>query len=494
MRLAGIIDKIDDLINPIVVKEIRQSINSRTIYSIIIGVLLLELGGLLIFMSEGVRGSSSGQGYFVMLMVILMLGYFLGVGMSAAGRFANERDKSSMDLMHTTVLSPYSIIWGKIFSSMVMVVFIFSLCVPFMCVSYFLKGIDIVTILSWCYISFVIALPTVTGCLLLGTLGSSKGMRGLIVFVVVFVLWTGIGPFLFRYGGVSPAIGGLGDSLAALIWTTFYSLAISGLCYFAAVSLISHVSSNRAFCLRYYIAVLWLSSLVIVVLYALHMGSADPLAVWFVQMSLIAVVVTGFAPAERLVQSRRVLKSVPRSEWRRLLHFMFSSGAVNAILFGVCMMLLNCAVFFLATNWHEIYGGSGNDHSELLQIFSGIFAYILFYSSLAITLKLGFNRFFPNINGMVYSLFVVGVCMLIPVIIEVFHSFNRIGYSSELSYMFILSPFIFTNASMRSVGIIVSAALAVLGLVLNFRLIKSSLKLHRRLETEPVTVVTEEHE
>ncbi|MBN2642281.1 MAG: hypothetical protein JXR78_11545 [Victivallales bacterium] len=491
MRLSGIINKIDDLINPIVVKEIRQSINSRTIYAIIIGVLLLELGGLLIFMSDGIRERNSGQGYFVMLLVILMLGYFLGVGMSAAGRFANERDKSSMDLMHATVLSPYSIIWGKIFSSMVMVVFIFSLCVPFMCVSYFLQGIDIVTILSWCYISFVIALPTVTGCLLLGTLGSSKGMRGLIIFVIVFILWTGISPLLFHYGG--PTISGLGDSLATLIWTTFYCLAVSGLFYFFAVSIVSHVSSNRAFCLRYYIAVLWLASLVIAALYALHMGSVDPFEIWFVQMSLIAVVITGFAPAERLVQSRRVLKSVPDGKWRRFVHFLFSSGAVNAILFGVCMMLLNCGVLFLATTcWNEIYGSSSKDTSELLQIFSGIFAYILFYSFFAITLKLGFNRFFPNVNGMVYSLFVVGACMLIPVVIEVLRSFDQIGSHSESPYMFILSPLIFTNDSMRSVGMIVSAALAALGLLLHFSLIKSSLKVHRRLMPETVTV--KEHE
>src|SRR5207253_10224932 len=79
MKSPGILEKIGDAINPIVVKELRQAVQSRFVVAVLLLFLLLELlfmGTYLVINSIGGNLESSdfqaGRGVFAMLRGVLL--------------------------------------------------------------------------------------------------------------------------------------------------------------------------------------------------------------------------------------------------------------------------------------------------------------------------------------------------------------------------------------------------------------------------------------
>src|SRR5688572_32707088 len=98
MNLMAIIDRLDDKLNPIVVKELRQAVKSR----MVVGILVLFLGlqlfllGFFLLIRE-VRGETStidwsaGYDVFRIQQGILLVTIMILVPAYACIRLANER-------------------------------------------------------------------------------------------------------------------------------------------------------------------------------------------------------------------------------------------------------------------------------------------------------------------------------------------------------------------------------------------------------------------
>ncbi len=479
---AKIINRVDDWVNPIAVKEIRQSINSNTILLTIVGVLLAELTGL--FISIGASGNDSdlGKGFFIVLLVVLGISAFFCVGMVAAGRFAREREKSAMDLMHTTILSPYSIMWGKLLSAMIMITFLFSLFVPFMCVSYYLKGIDILTIIYSCYISFIVAIPLMTALIMLGSFGINKGARFLIGGGAAAICWGFLSSFsMTRH---MPSISfGPNNIFMIFFWITLAALIIAGLFFLISVSVISHMTANRIFPLRMYIAGLWLLLGIIAGCMIWYTGKKDYIVLWYVPTTLIAVGVIIASTMERITQTRRVLKQVPKSFLKRVAHFLLSSGTVNALMFGGLIIMINFLIIETVIGWDKSWLKSG--HIAYIFNMLGIFAY--FYSCLALLVKRAMNRFFPQIIGFVYFLFIAAAFTIIPGILSVVLSMKFDRYRDIEYYLFCASPVSLTYNSYEKPGMVIAVGMLLIGTVLNLRFFIKCFQTHKNPDDVSLT-------
>ena len=154
MTRAAFIDRLDDWINPIVVKELRQAVKSR----MVVGILLLFLGLQLFLLgfyllTREFSGQaqtvdwSAGNSVFRVQQGILLWTIMILVPAYAAVRLAAERSEQNVDLMFISTLRPASIVWGKFFAAVVLAFLIFSACAPFMTFCYLLRGIDIPTIM-----------------------------------------------------------------------------------------------------------------------------------------------------------------------------------------------------------------------------------------------------------------------------------------------------------------------------------------------------------
>src|SRR5690348_12129733 len=152
MNSAVILDRFDDLLNPIAVKELRQAVKSRIVMSAMMLFLLIQLAILLLTLwfddqpSADLVNLEAGRSIFQILQGFLLGTCMLLVPVYAGIRLAAEHSDTNVDLLFISTLRPRGIIAGKLQASVVLILLIFSACAPFMTFTYLLRGIDIPSI------------------------------------------------------------------------------------------------------------------------------------------------------------------------------------------------------------------------------------------------------------------------------------------------------------------------------------------------------------
>ncbi len=154
--------------NPIVAKEYRSRMRTwRSPLAMTIFVVLLGGLGWAVFSAISTNGgpfglSGSGANYGQILFTFLII---FQVGLLAfitpaltAGAISGERERQTIDLLFVTRIPPFSIIWGKLLSSMSFVVLLLLLSVPIFSLVFLFGGIEIDQLLYAFLVTAVTAL------------------------------------------------------------------------------------------------------------------------------------------------------------------------------------------------------------------------------------------------------------------------------------------------------------------------------------------------
>ena len=154
--------------NPIVAKEYRSRMRTwrspiaMTVYIVLIGGL-----GWAIFaaMSSSARSSFNpgqaanyGQTLFMWLILFQMVLLAFITPALTAGAISSERERQTMDLLFVTKLPPFSILWGKLLSSMSFVLLLLLLSVPIFSLVFLFGGIELDQMLAAFVVTSVAAL------------------------------------------------------------------------------------------------------------------------------------------------------------------------------------------------------------------------------------------------------------------------------------------------------------------------------------------------
>jgi ABC-type transport system involved in multi-copper enzyme maturation permease subunit len=191
-----VIDRLDDAVNPIVVKELRQAVRSRLVTSALLLVLLIEMIVLGTFLltrqmqaTDDLDGRG-GQAMFITLQGILLGTCMLLIPAYAGIRLGMERSDSNVDLLFISTLKPRTIIWGKFVAAAVLALLIFSACAPFMTFTYLLRGLDMPTILLVLGIDLLAVLGSTMLTLFLASISGNRALKGLVGLVGMWALGT----------------------------------------------------------------------------------------------------------------------------------------------------------------------------------------------------------------------------------------------------------------------------------------------------------------
>src|SRR5579884_1934259 len=183
MRL---LETIDDALNPIVVKELRQAVQSRMVVGVLLLFLLLQLavmGTYLLLNSVSGRLDQSdfqaGRDMFGILQGILLGTCMLFLPGYTGARLAAERSDTNVDLLFITTLRPRAIISGKMVAALVLAVMIFSACMPFMAFTYFLRGIDVPSIVVVITLDFLAVMSSVMLSIFVAVLPVHRGVKSM---------------------------------------------------------------------------------------------------------------------------------------------------------------------------------------------------------------------------------------------------------------------------------------------------------------------------
>jgi hypothetical protein len=337
---------LDDRINPIVVKELRQAVQSRLVAMTLLAFLVLQTGMLSLYLIVPPMGARSpaftfhtGQDVFLALQSLLLFSCMLFVPFYAGGRLAVERSEANVDLLFISSLTPRSIIAGKFLAATVLLLLLFSASAPFMTFTYLLRGVDLPTILLVLAIDFAAVLAATQTALLVGAAPGGRHQKAGLTAAVVLVLaqatvgvWLATvfliheGPRLALDGGLFWAAAGTVAAVLALL---------TGLQFCWSVALISPTSANRALPVRIYFACGALTVLLLAGAWALGFGSGVPLLVGATVVIAMSCLQLLIATNERDAWGPRVARTIPRDPLRRAVAFLFYSGAAGGVLFAL---------------------------------------------------------------------------------------------------------------------------------------------------------------
>ena len=342
---------LDSRLNPIVVKELRQISRGKFLPVMLIGFLFTQLSitGAATFFGSAEPGPDL---YWALLGFLTGICYLL-IPAYAGFRLAQERSDLNKDLLFITTLKPASIVLGKTLSAAVLAALIYSVCMPFIALTYMLRGIDLLSAFLTIALSYLCTLTAIQAGILIGCLPLNRfikaiiGLLGLVLGVFFFIKF--LAPAVDRlpfHRGAAEAF----EAAFGFLWG--WTLPSVGL-FLLTAAFIAPPSANRAFALRVYVSAAWAVSYIAAFVFDKINGNFDLMIEWFV----FSVAGFGLAAAvsfsERDVIGQRIRQKIPRPRIRRAFAFLFYSGSAGGFLWasvGIVMTYLLWSCAFAASS------------------------------------------------------------------------------------------------------------------------------------------------
>ncbi|MBK04431.1 MAG: hypothetical protein CL920_20405 [Deltaproteobacteria bacterium] len=489
---------VDDHINPIVIKELRQAVRGRFLSGVLILFLLIQivtLGVTLVSFSFSHNTNfTEGRDYFSALLFILLGTCLLFIPAYTGFRMGSERTDHRADLLFITTLSPRAVITGKLTSSLLLVLLVYSAAFPFMTISFLLRGIDLPTIFSMASFSFLSILLAVQWAIFLGSLPLNRAARlGANIFILgssgmIFIstlttsfsmMYFGIGSYWRSWQFWLPAIS-----------TMLITLMIVGLLFALSITALTPSTANRAYPIRVFSTISYVLTAAFTITSSFLLNDMLPVAAWGVSMSMLLFISAFVSVSERKKHTHRVLRTIPQSPLKRTFAFLFYSGSAGGLSWTLCLYLLTAGMMGLTLKMMP-YAKNHSDAETLILVCIGLAGFAFAYGLTGQVLK---KMLFPKLREhltWLLALLVAVIALVIPPIVGLLLGFIK----QADGYLFLMTPFIFFEKKYVAAGAIAGGIWGTLaifwslpGWLKQFRSFKRS----EKVSTPPKKVVSQE--
>ena len=175
---------LSDLLSPVAVKEMRQIVRSGFVRAAFLALLAIQVMAMGLFLMTdqlniGSSASSFGRGadLFIILQIILVAVSLLFVPAYTGVRMAMEYSVEHVDLMFIAGMHPWAIMTGKLTAAVALTSILYAACMPFMLLTYLLRGVDIPTILTVLTASYLTTIWATAAILLSNCIRLSRAGR-----------------------------------------------------------------------------------------------------------------------------------------------------------------------------------------------------------------------------------------------------------------------------------------------------------------------------
>ena len=359
-RVSEWSDRLSDLFNPILVKEVRQSLKSWTFLGtfslLILASWLVSVFGVS-FAGPGVAYGRTGAALFYAYFLVLGFACFLIVPFSAYRSLLQERDLATFEVLSITTLRPGQIVWGKLLSSCAQLFVFLSALTPFVAFTYLLRGIDILTIMGALLLATFAGVGLSMICLTLSALFYGRGwgaLQTLFVFGQLFGTFFALTSMIFAASAAGSMFAGTWEYwLVILLWLTYYA-GYFYLLYAISVAQLTFEADNRSSRMRLalsglaLVTILWLTGAVLFGMMGstwLSHSAVDEMALAGGWMGLFHWAAFGlFFVTEPDRLSDRVRRSIPRISLLRLFAAKYFPGGALGLLFSLVHMAVTGAL------------------------------------------------------------------------------------------------------------------------------------------------------
>ncbi|MGH9852510.1 MAG: hypothetical protein ACREBD_21960 [Blastocatellia bacterium] len=490
LKADGFRSRLGDAINPIAIKELRQAVQSRFVTAtlmILLCIQLVALGLYLLFSGEATTSFDAGRQIFTILLGIVFAAGMLFVPLYTAIRLVAERSDTQVDLLFITTIKPRRIITGKLAAATAINILIFSACLPFMTLTYFLRGIDLPSIfvlMAFCFLVIIACaqLAIFVACIPVSRIFKTVlGLICLIIFFIIYVaMMSSIGTMLI-FG-----VGSRFDNWD--FWEVALTLmliigAFCGLLFVLSVAMISPHAANRALPVRLYVTMVWLLAGVAASVWSGLIANYLPVDIWMVLSSLVFSLALFVAVSERDTLGRRVKRAIPVSGWKRFFTFFFFSGSANGLAWASVMMGLTMG---WVGAWRKILGWmSGVDSlGDNATWMSGIALYFFCYAASGTMLR---RRAFGGI-GSEWNWLFGGILMaiggIVPFLVGTLLFLDDRWQNQDYGYWLVGNPFAWEAKEFRLLYAAVGIGWTVILVMLGRRWFVERVRSFRPLDSE----------
>jgi len=485
--------RLDDWLNPIAVRELRQAVQGKALAAMLIFFLAVEvvaLGGALVkndllAPKTGVNLAPVGRQLFSFLYGILLFTSLLFVPLYTGIRMRLERSDTNLDLLFVTTLKPAAIIGGKLVSGLVLTLLLFTTCLPFMAFTYFLRGVDLPSVLIVLVFGFLAAATSIQLAILAASVPGSRIFQvgtgivglGLIIFMLIYSI---VGSVLMIESGVGSLIGtGRFWGIAASVLGLDLLAIAAG--FVLSTAAVMPLAANRALPIRVTFTAVWLLSGLAAALWARSVNEPEIVGVWM--GFALAVLLLSFlgALSERETLGPRVRRTIPRNPFGRMAAFLFYSGQAGGVTWSLALTGLTLAAGTVAA---AIFGTTKSTKlaAELVPTLLAIAFYTIFYGGLAAFAR---RRFLARRVGTGHTwalaLFLMMLGAIVPILVAIL-VFRVHRTQPSLFPWQALNTFATLDAAHRPVYLLVSAWLAAATVVLALGWYRRGLSAFRRAD------------
>ena len=440
-------ERLSDRLNPIVIKELRQAVQSRFVVAMLLVLLAIQLTAVGLYLLFNTAASSdfrAGRTIFAILFTIMLGVSLIFVPAYTAVRMIAERSDTNVDLLFITTIKPRSIVAGKLLTAVVLTTLIMSACLPFMVFTYFLRGIDLITIFWILAYAFLIIVSSGVLALLLGSLPYGrvvKAFLSLILLALCLIAFFSTVAMMFWF--VEQGFGAAYDTWEfwqVILTTALIALGLFGFAIVLCVALLTPLSANRALPVRIYLTLAWALTLATTIAWSRFAHTNSPLLVWVIIISIVFGMMFFGAVSEREESGARVLRKVSAHPLRRWMAFLFASGAANGLVWASLLGLATLGVVWLWW-WRHRFGAEADALRNVLTFASGMFAYFYFYAVFSALLRRHLMRRLPSHLTWVLGGILLLLGMLVPMLVGFFVMAGNPPDRWSESRWLILSPF-----------------------------------------------------
>lgn len=382
---------LDNRMNPLLVRELRQLVRNRFIIVMLIlylGLLSLVGSVIVIFGSFSRSGAEEeiGNSLFHAVTGIMCFTALLIVSMYTALMTSMERINN--DLMFTSSLRSSRIIWGKFLSALILSILLFSVTMPFLVLAFILRGVDpafavllIATYFLGVHVfnSFVIlvfsAVRTYVQLIFCG---------GIMLFGMFWFFWAMmVAVYEIAQSGAFGMIGWW----EYMVLLLFFSCCFIYLVLTIAVVNVSPPTMNRMVPFRIAISVWFLVSFVFTWFF---IGVVpDFWKGWLVFQLVVLGALIVIAVSERESIGLRLKRMLPRNPLLRILVLPFFTGTMSAL---VWIFFLSCFTFAAYLHF-EPDAFSAFENGTLLEreefkVASTLLMFVFAYSATAMLIRM----------------------------------------------------------------------------------------------------------
>ncbi|MBR5161886.1 MAG: hypothetical protein IKW80_09690 [Thermoguttaceae bacterium] len=443
----NIFASLDNKINPIAVKEMRQAVRSRYITLLLQLYLLIELlmTGFYLLTFDTNNLTTGGSELFLPLIFLLFIANLVCVPVYTSNRLAREiRDN---DAMFSTTLTPMQIVRGKFFCGLIISLLLFSAAAPFVILTYLLRGLDISQILSTLYWTFLIV--QVLNCygIVFGALNINNVLRAILGCIMGFAIVGLLDSMPLSFSLIS--------AVSSMDWEAFFIVTLVLLFLgeafiMLAACLLSPITFNRMTRPRIFATVSSFSLMIIAIIYNIFSTSDDYIETALAFSFFISLIFLGIGLCERTKLSVRQIQQIPRSPLLRVFAFPFFTGVGSAVVWFILMFDI-VILYDIGFNQGDIF-----DNFLSMKFPFPFLCMILFYSTCGMLIRIGIDAWRRNnasqrvpedhriviypapqkgIATVAYTFFLIAIPSLIPLLFVFSHG------SDLREALFYFSPF-----------------------------------------------------